>query len=593
MKGPISLAQELRAIRRGNGDKNGDEAKPMPDCEESERPWREEIDQVQQTMRELLEAVASLSGVELPGVAPDSSNSGNPLPQLNYKTLKDRIRNDLEAFSVTTAAEVAKQAEEQARAVLGAVQSEVDNQIEQVAGEFREKLQGRLQSEQVEIDLSKESQARVAELVQNQTDEFARWVWLTCKGTGTPIPAQIEKLLEPYVEEASAKVEAVFQQKVQDLLAKQEQSVHDRYQGIIDSFQSQLSSLEQTAQQICRQSVESVTKLSEDRLNAAADEAARNLEAKIQGHAQEELSQFHTRLNEMASTWQEGLRREQDLQAEGFRQRLEGLVDEVQKKSVSEVSGRIERTAADVMESSFQHLHQQADDALEHSKDELKGFMQLQADEVREQFRGVGRSIYESLSQDAAKLADTLRGLDQDLTATEQKHLAASAEQLSSMSQATMESLAARIKQIADTQLGEINKFVQDSQAKAAAQCEAQLHEVAEGRYNSLLERLQKEAEEAGSKVAAEVKTTSESVMQELSDKVNASASVLREEAIQASAHIESSVKNSLETYRQQLAQITGAGLEEHRKAVTDSMADLHNRLKQAAGLLTGHDSGN
>lgn len=560
--------------------------KRTPEPEETDRPWQADLDRVQQTLQDVLQAISHLSGVELPAVTLDSQSPGESLPQLDCKTLKDRIRNDLEAFSITTAADVAKQAEEQTRTALGAIENEVSSRIDQVAGEFREKLQGQFTPEQIQADLTQQSRDRVTELVQARTDEFARWVWLMCKGTGTSIPVQIEKLLEPYVDEATARFEGSFRQKVQDVLAEQEQVAQDRFRGTIDSFEGQISNLEQTAQQICERNADAVAKASADRLNAASEEAAQNFAGRIQGEAEGSLGRFQTRLAEMASASQEGLWREEEQRAQNFRQRLDGLAGEVQEKSVSEISGRIAQTAADVIESSVQHLHQQTEDSLDHSREELKGFLELQMEGVRQQIHDLGWSTHQSLSQDAARVADSLRGLDQELAGVRDRHIAASQEQLSSVIQGSMESLTTRIKQIADLQLEEINQFLRESQDKASSQYESRLHEVNEGRYNNLLGRIQQEAGEAGARVAAEVKSTSESVMQELSNRVNASASVLREEAVQATSRIESSVQNSLETYRQQLAQITEAGFEEHRKSIAGSMAEFHKRLKQAADFL-------
>jgi len=557
--------------------------KRTPEPRENERPWQSDINQMQQTLQEVLQAVSRFSGVELSGVTPDSKNPGGPLPQLDSKTLKDRIRNDLEAFSVTTAAELARQAEEKTRTALGAIENEMSGRIDQVAGEFREKLQSRLDPQQIDIDVAQQSRDRVAELVQAQTDEFARWVWLMCKGSGTPIPAQIERLLEPYVEEAFVKIEGVFRQKVQDLLAEQEQEAQGRIQGTIHALESQVGTLEQSAQQICERNADAVAKESAEKLNGLAEEAAKSFVGRIQDEAEGSFGRFQMRLDEMAAASQEGLRREEDQRAENFRQRLDGLASEVHEKNVSGISGRIAQTAADVIESSVQHLHQQAEDSLEHSREEFKGFLNLQMEGARQQIHDLGSSAHQSLSEEATRVAESFRGLDQELASIRDQHIAASREQLSSVIQGGMDSLAERIKQITDGHMQKINRLVKESHDKAASQYESQLQEINESRYNDLLGRIQ---HEAGARVAAEVKSTSESVMQELSDRMNASASALREGAAQTTSRIESSVQTSLEAYRQQLTQITKAGFEEHRKTVAGSMADFHERLKQAAELL-------
>jgi hypothetical protein len=260
MRGLFSLEQELRAIRRDNGQKNGNESNHTPDPRETERPWQPDIDRVQQTMLELLRAIASLSGVELPGLPPGLQDDGAPPPRLDIKTLKDRIRNELEGFSIKTTAELAKRAEEQTHAALDAIQNEVGGRIDQVAAEFRERLQRRLEPEQIEIDVSKASKDH-------------------------------EKLLEPCVEEAAARLEASFRQKVEHLFAEQEQLVQDRLQGALSSVQAQISTLEQAVQQICELKADLVAQLSAERPNAAVDNAVKKYESRLNNEADGVLGQ--------------------------------------------------------------------------------------------------------------------------------------------------------------------------------------------------------------------------------------------------------------------------------------------------------------
>jgi len=138
MRGLLSLDQELRAAHRAKGQKGGSKSNRPSELKETERPWQEDIEQIQQTMRELLRAVAGLSGVELPGLPPGlQDDEGNP-PRLDIRSLKDRIRNDLEGFSIKTTEELTKRAREQAHAALNGFQNEVGDSIEKVAAEFRE-----------------------------------------------------------------------------------------------------------------------------------------------------------------------------------------------------------------------------------------------------------------------------------------------------------------------------------------------------------------------------------------------------------------------------------------------------------------------
>jgi hypothetical protein len=203
MRGLLSLDQELRAARRAKGHKGGPKSKNLPDPSETERPWQPDIDQVHQTMREVLRSVAGLSGVELPGLPGGLQDDDVPPPRLDIQKLKDRFRNDLEGFSIRTTEELMKQAREQTRTALEAVQNEVGGRMDQVAAEFRENSQ---------------------------------------------LPAQIEKLLEPCVEDAEARLEKSISQKFEHLDAQREQLIQDKLQGALAPVHAQITALEQGAQ---------------------------------------------------------------------------------------------------------------------------------------------------------------------------------------------------------------------------------------------------------------------------------------------------------------------------------------------------------
>jgi hypothetical protein len=261
MRGLLSLEQELRAARMDSGQKKGNQSNHTPDPKQNERPWQRDIDQVQQTMRELLRIVASLSGVELPGLPPGLQDDAAPPPRLDINTLKDRIRNELEGFSIKTTEELAKRAKEKTRAALDAVQNEVGGLADQVAAEVREKLQ---------------------------------------------LPAQIEKLLEPCVEETAARLEKSFCEKVEHLFAEQKRLVQDTLQAALSSVQTQIGTLEQTVQQIRELKAGSVAQLSADRPNTAAGNATKEHEnrqnTELDGFLEEAFSRIKGAFNNFVET---------------------------------------------------------------------------------------------------------------------------------------------------------------------------------------------------------------------------------------------------------------------------------------------------
>ena len=569
MKVPLSLADELRSIRGGFNSKSLPRGPNRP--AETERPWKSDIERVEQTLQEALRVISRFSGVELPeGAAPSSGEDGS-VSRLDCITLKERIRNDLEAFSVTTASEIAKQAEEQARAALAAVQSEMSGRIEQVVGEYRLKLKEEIEPQEIDINVTRQSQDRVAELVRAQTDEFARWVWLTCKGTGTPIPLQVEKLLEPYVEEATALVTGSIHQKIQDLLADQEKLVEERFQGTADSLQSQIASLEQAAQQICEKNADSVTRLSTEKLHAVADEATKSFEGKIQEKMEGSLGGVQARLDETTSALLERLQKEQDERARDFIRRLEALSSEVEATEGPAMVSRMEQAANGVVESSLQQLQQATDRSVQRVQE-------------------TGRFVNDSVEEGFKRVGEMLGGKGEDLGGFRERILADSKEHIASMVDEAVGSIEPRILQMAEEKIEAANAERGKSQDESISQFESRLQEVSEGHYRSLLERIQKDAGEAGARVAEEVRGSSGTVMQELSEKVDIAASLLRKEQEEASSSFQSSVNDTLETFRQQLSEISQSGIEAQRKSITNNLNELQKRLTLAAEALVTDD---
>ncbi len=558
--------------------------KQMSEANEVERPWQAEIDRLQQTLQEVVEAISNLSGVELTDGATDPRSASQP--SLDSKSLKDRIRNDLESFASTTAAEMARQAERQTRIALAALQSEASGQAEQVARELRDKFKNQFEPGHFEIGITQQTQDRVTELVQRRTDEFARWVWLMCKGTGTSIPVQIEKLLEPYVEQATGQLSESFRHRFDAQLTEQEEHAQRRLQGTLSTLEEQINTLDLKAKRICEQNNESIAMFSVDRLKGVADETMKNFRNRIQEDLESDFTAFRGRLERTAEDLRQRFQQEEAEKAGNFSSRIAQLESEIKERTTAQLTGHIEQTAANVIESSVQHLHQQAADTLEHSKEELKGFLELQMEEARLQINGLGQSVHESLAQEAERRADSLKKLDLEIAGMRERSVADSKDHLSAMVQDALASMRDQVRQISDGQVEEIERLVRGSRENEASQYEKQLRDITDSWYNNLLERIQAEAGNAAAKVSTEVRANADSVMQELSDKVDASAMVLREETVQATTRIESLLKGSLETYEKQLGEITGNRIDEHRQVIRKSLSDLQARLERSAQIL-------
>jgi hypothetical protein len=568
MKGSLSLADELRAIRGGGVNGKALSKRPDPPAE-NDRPWKPDLERMEHTIQEALQAISQFSGVKLPeGVArPEGEGEEGSVSRVELGTLKDRIRNDLEAFSATTVSEMAKQAQERAKSALATIQNEMTGQIEQTLGQYREMLHEKMDPQALEVNVAQQSQERVVELVRAQTDEFARWVWLTCKGTGTPVPLQIEKLLEPYVEEATALVTGSIQQRIQELLQEQEKLVEVRFQGTAETLQKQIDTLQQAAQQICEQSADSVTKLSTKRLNAAADEAAKSFEGKIREHIEGSVNGAHMRMDETTSDLFDRLQLRQDQMAQDFIRRMEALTAEIEATKGPEIVSRMEQTVANRMEPSLQRLRQTTEGAVQ-------------------QIQETGRFVNDSVEQGFQRVAEMLGGGGQDLSGFREKLLKDSKEHISAMVDEAMGSIEPRILQLAEEKMEAAGAGMGKSPDETVAEFESRLREFSEGQYRDMVERIHKDVGEAGAQAAAEVRSASETVMQELSDKVDGASARLKQQQEESGSKFESSVNDTLESFREQLAEITRAGIEEQRKSIANNLNVLQKRLQQAAETL-------
>ena len=147
-----------------------------------------------------------------------------------------------------------------------------------------------------------------------------------------------------------------------------------------------------------------------------------------------------------------------------------------------------------------------------------------------------------------------------------------------------------RILQHAEQKLEAAGALIGKSQEEAAGQFESLLHEMSEVQYRDLMGRIEKGAGEAGAQAAAEVRNASETLVHQLSEKVDSAAARLQEQHEQSRSGFETSMKDSLEAFRKQLEKITRSGLEEQRKTISSSLDDLQKRLRTAAEMLASNE---
>jgi hypothetical protein len=590
MNSPLSLVQELRGIRGGPKQVHSDLEGLLSQIEEARREWQAEMDQAQQIFRDLLATISELSGVDLPGMAIDDQRPGSASLRIGFKTLKDRIRNDLEAFSSAAAVEVGKKAHEQGQTILEPLQKEMGERLDTLAEDFRTKLQERLASGQDEV--AELARGRVEEIVQGKMGEFAEWINLMSEGAVSSVPQKVERAVEPHIQEVTERLKATFQQQLHFILHDQEKASQEKVRELEGEIQAQIGKLAEEVRNSSQQGADLAIKSFTERLGGVTDEAVKNLESKVEGGVERNLNHFRQRLGELTTSAGDGLRAFTDQQAETMRQNLQKVAQELQDKGAAGISENIDKITKEALESSLQNLRGQLDGALEASKGELKNSMQALMENVQKQMSDLGQAAHQTLSQDVAGLAGNLKNLGEELKAAENQRLAAAKENLASLTQGALESVAAKMKQTVETQIAEVQRTLQEFQAGLSAQHEQRFREALNTHQKDVFGKIQAKTEEAASHAVNMITTSSDQVVQGLSEKVskevNTATSLLKDWAHQTTAWAESTIKNSLETYRGEVAQLTDTVLANQRKNVNESLGDLQSRLEQAAGLLRG-----
>ncbi|HEX5411127.1 MAG TPA: hypothetical protein VFZ27_04630 [Terriglobia bacterium] len=425
MRGILSFEQELRATRLAGGKKKENRSNPASDPNATERPWQVEIEQVQQTLREVLRAVANLSGVEIPGLPADAQDDSASAPRLNINTLKDRLRNDLEGFSLKTTEELAKRAREQTRAALEAVRDEMGGHIEQAATELREGLQ---------------------------------------------LPAQVDKLLQPSIEQSAARLEQSFTQKFEDLRADHERLAQAGLQSALSSLEAQISTLEQNLHQIRELKADSSVQASAD-LNSKVQALLANQESLIQERLQSAMSSVQaqfTALEENARKTGEvkadsvaQISAELSSKVEHLRTEQQNLIQEKLQSALTSVHARL-----DAMEQSAQQVRELKTDSDVQISAELNSKVEGLLAEQRCSIEGRLQEVLGSAQAQMRTLEESVR------KAGEFK--ADSVAKLSAALNSRVETLLAERERLIQARL---NTELSSAQANTSAQVAAELRE--------------------------------------------------------------------------------------------------------------------
>ena len=588
MNTPLSLVQELRGIRGGQKHSQADVESLLSEIREARREWQEQVDQAQGLLRELMGALAQLSGVDLPGIAIGTQKDGDGSLRLGFKTLKDRIRNELEAYASTSAAEVARQLQGRSQIVLEPLEKEMSARMDNLAEEFRGKLQVRLEAEQSEV--AAQGKLRIEETLQARMNDFAEWIKLMTEGAVSSVPVAVQKSIEPQIAEVKERLKVSIQQHLNMALLDLERTVQNKVEGIKNDVQGLMSGLSEQARQTCSQSADQAMDQFNGRLSAVIQESTKQFEAGARACSGESFNALKALLGELSAGSKDELQAYANSHVEVFKQELRVAAQELQEKSSAEIASNVSKASRDALNTSLAQVRQRLDEVLEHSKGELKSSMGTLLADVRKQMDDFSLSARDSLSGEATRFSDNLKDLGEESKAAENDRIAALAETLSNLSRQTLEGHAQSLKQVADARAEDIRQAMGDLQARMASDYEAQLRRSLENERKAVAEQVQRQVAEASADAVDRIKASSGQLVQDLSGKVNkevnTATTLLNQWAHQTTTWAESSIKESLESYKRQIAEFTDTLLESQRSTIQCGIGDLQERLEQAAFLL-------
>lgn len=588
MNSPLSLVQELRGIRGGQKHSQADLDSLLSEIREARREWQEQVDQAQSLLRELLGAISELSGVELPGIAIGSQKDGDGSLRLGFKTLKDRIHNELEAYASTSAAEVAKQIQGRSQIVLEPLEKEMSARMDNLAEEFRGKLQLRLEAEQSKV--ADQGKVEIEKTLQTKMNDFGEWIKLMTEGTVSSIPATVQRSIEPHIEEVKERLKNSIQQQLSLVMMELDRNAQDKVAGIKKDVEGLMTGLSERARQTCSESADQAMNEFTSRLSASSQESVKQFEAGTRAYSEESVNSLKSLLDELSAGSKNELRSYASSHVEDFRQKLKAAAQELQEKSSAEITSNVSKASQDAMNSSLAQVRQRMDEALEHSKGELKSSMEAMLGDVRKQMDASTLSARDSLSGEAARFSDHLKQLGEESKTAENERIAALTETLSNLSRETLAGHSLGLQQAAEVQMEHIRRTMDDLQAKMVAEYETQLRRSLDNDRKAVSEQVQKQVAEAAASAVDKIKASSGQVVQDLSGKVNkevnTATTLLNQWAHQTTTWAESSIKESLESYKRQVAEFTDTLLESQRVTIQGRIGDLQERLEQAAYLL-------
>jgi len=427
-------------------------------------------------------------------------------------------------------------------------------------------------------------------VLQARMKDFAEWISLMTEGSVSSIPAEVQKSLEPHVEQVKDNLKSSFQQQLTMVMRESERAIQSKVEGIKSEIQALTAGLADQARAACSLSTESAMKDFNNRLGAAVQDAAQQLEAASRVRTDEGLNGLKSHMERLTSASKAEFQSYADAQVNGFKQKLSAAAQDLQQKSAAEMMSNVQKASQDALNTSVAQLRQRLEEAFAQSKGELNSKMETMVEDVRKQVSEFALSARDTMAGDVARLSDSLKNLGEELKASEKQRGTAMVESMANLSRKTLDQHAQSVKQVAEMQVSEIQRSLAGMQASMAAEYELQLRQFMEEQRQAMLEEVQKHVAEASSSAVDKIRAGSSQVVQDLSSKVskevNTATTLLNQWAHQTTTWAEASIKESLESYKRQVAEFTGTLLEDQRIAIQTRIGDLQDRLSQAASLL-------
>jgi len=323
--------------------------------------------------------------------------------------------------------------------------------------------------------------------------------------------------------------------------------------------------------------------------DAAAGEARGKLQATLQVLEVDlgwKVASFRQQLGDSTTSAFEGFRNQLQDTVKGVPQELEKSLRQEQQRATQEAVAEVKKAAGEALREAKAQFHNQAEDFLELFDHQLLTSGEKNLEQVRTQFAELGKSAADHLNQAAqARQAERAR-----LEAHAKQVLEETRGQVAGMAEATVTSLGKAVQEATVEYRVQLHKTLDESVTHSALDLENYFNSLLEGRRDSILKEINKQAEDGTAQVVSELKGRTEAAAKEANDQVlrqvGLATLVLKDWGDQAASRLEASFQKSLESFRREVDNVARRTADEQRKQSSQIASDFLGRLEKAANIL-------